>query len=298
MARRLGRDRPAGAGAPGAAPRRRGGGLDRPLRRRRRHRAGAAVRRGPGRRARAAPGRGGPGGRLRRGDRSPGRLGGLRPGALGDVERAAGARRGRPGGDAGSHGVGATEALGILPALVEDPERHRALWARRGRRLRRVGAGPGRGMGHASRSVPSTTWPSSASTSPIPTRRGAAWGTAPAAPGRRAQRHRPCLRVATVAGGRRRGPLPLRVVGPAGQPPTPAAASTSAPAGRRAHRGRERPGAAGSSTVPAPSPGRCTWPTAARAPSIPSDVVDLVCAASRSSTPGPPAWDPYAVPAG
>ena len=151
-------------------------------------------------------------------------------GALGDVERGAAAlgvavarRRRAPTARRGPP----PRRWRSCPRWPTTPSRYRALWATRPAPSTRRASALSQGWATHRGAARSTTWPSSASTSPTPTRPGGVGG----APLHRAAVHSttPCLRVATIAGGRRRGPLPLRVVGPARAAADPGPGSTSAP---------------------------------------------------------------------
>ena len=191
----------------------------------------------------------------------------------------------------GPHGLGGHRGPAVLPALAEDPERHRAAVGRRGRRLRRVVRGAGRGMGQHR-------------------------GAPRARPGRGARRRRPPRRCPRRRGVARRCTAPPCTAPrrACGWPPWPGARSRSATAtsrgcgwrsrrprprvdlarGRRAHRSRGRRGTLGLRRRRRHHRGACHLAgRTRRARSSPSTCVDVVRAAPRPcSTPGPSGLGP------
>ena len=149
----------------------------------------------------------------------------------------------------------ATQALRLLPSLA-DPERLSGAVAREDDAYDASSRGVGPGVGHHRGTARAR--PGHCPGGRRPSRRlRSGVGARAAAPRRRAFGYR------LPPGGHsgrwwRRGPLPLRVVGPPRAPTTAAPCRPRASLARRAHRGRGPAGLGGSSTAPAPSPGRCT----------------------------------------
>ncbi len=214
--------------------------------------------------------------------------------ALHDVERAATVLGVPvPDGDALDRTAwSATQALDLLPALVEDPERFRALWQEEAaaydaatRTLVEGGASIEERPEHDLAIVRVDV--------DAPDAQAASWGGAPLHP---AAVHSitDLLRVATIAGGavevRYRYESWVRLA-------QPTATSSRRPRGRggRAHQERGRCGPLGLRRCGCHH--GCLHLAGGGASTLdPEDVVDLVCQRLEILDAGPAAWDPYAAP--